>query len=161
LLESYTPIVSIPASHNAIIPAATNPAAAPKALTDFIQLAALAVDFAVALDVPDDAVPVPLAVAEAVPFPLVACVQMSAVTVTALAASAVSHDLTKQGATDAVMAALPVVHWQRKSEAEQDVCAIAVVKQRMEHPGRSAIVYAVASDEAARKIAEIENFMVP
>jgi hypothetical protein len=32
---------------------------------------------------------------------------------------------------------------------------------RTEHPGRSAIVYAVASDEAARKIAGIENFMVP
>jgi hypothetical protein len=75
--------VSIRASYNVNITAAINPAPAPTALTDFIQLAALAVACAAAVDDLVEEVAVPLAVPVEVPFALAACVQISALTVTA------------------------------------------------------------------------------
>jgi hypothetical protein len=69
-------------SYKAIMPAATRPAPAPK-ISAFIQLAALEVAFAAALDVAEpDVVPVEEAVPEdAAPLPLASAAQISVVTV--------------------------------------------------------------------------------
>jgi len=111
-----------PTLYKANIPAATNPAPAPTALTDCIQLAALEEALAAALDALEATalVAVPEAVLLELPLeeallllllPSVAVLQMSALTLMALAASVVSQALSKQGPTEAVIALLPVVHW--------------------------------------------------
>ena len=46
-----------------------------------------------------------------------------------LVTSSAEQAFTMQGVTDAVMASLPVVHWQFVSVRPQDVEAIAVAKQ--------------------------------
>lgn len=71
-----------------------------------------------------------------------ALAQISAETVAVLVTSSAEQALTRQGVTEAVMAALPVVHWQFTSVRLQDVEAIAVAKQETEQAGKSAIVTA-------------------
>jgi len=125
-------------------------------------LAALDVAWAAAVPVavvepPVVAVPVAVPAAEEE----LSWAQMPWLTVTAVAASAVEQAFTRQGPTEAVIAAKPVVHWQWVSLIPQLVVAIAVVKQETEHDGRSAIVYVAVLKAARERTAEaIVNFMV-
>jgi len=91
----------------------------------------------------------------------VACWQIAVLTLRVLATSALEQAFCRQGATEAVMASLPVVHWHFVSVRVQDVVWIAAVKQLREHDGRSAMDSARAEEERERRTAIAEvNFML-
>jgi len=165
--------------YKASIPAAITQIPAPMTSNAFTAEAALLVAWAAgedALLVPADlvaeapdlvaeaepAVEEPVTLEEPVPLeePPEEELQISAEMVAVLVTSSEEQALARQGVTDAVMAALPVVHWQMVSVRPQDVVAMAVAKQETEQAGKSAIVTAYAAEKRDRTTVADVNFMM-